>query len=246
MTAKLKCVPVLAMVAASIVLPLSVQHHVHIKLREKDEALRRGAGQVEQSAAENERLSNSVAQANAQSLAGDQLLELLKLRSEVSQLRAQAASLQKLSEENQRLQIQSARPQQPGISMSAAERNDQLAIETVQAMKNIVAALPAALQKFAQDHHGQHPIDFSQLRNYFPASEGRRMPGLYTFEFIRAEGPQPGDALILREAGVRRRPDETSWRVYAFSDGRIGEQTLNENDFDAWEKQHLVSSPSNQ
>ena len=127
--------------------------------------------------------------------------------------------------------------------MSEAERNGQLAIETVQAMNNIVAALPAALQKFANDHNGRRPTSFSELRNYFPISEGRRMPGLYTFEFIRDEGPQPGDALILREAGVRRRSG-TSSRVYAFGDGRVVERTLNDDGFEAWEKQHLVPSPA--
>jgi len=245
MRGKLKCGLVLAIVTASAALPLSVQQCVHVKLREKDEALRWVAGQVEQSATENKRLSNSVAQANAQSLTDDQLLELLKLRSEVSRLRAQAASIQTLREENQRLQAQSASPQPPHAPMPEAEQDDQLALETVQAMNNIVAALLAALQKFAGDHNGQRPRSFSELRKYFPTSEGRRMPGLYTFEFIRDEGPQPGDVLILREAGVRRRPDETSSRVYAFSDGRVVEQTLNEDDFDAWEKQHLVSSPAN-
>ena len=244
-TKTLKLGLVMAIVTASVALPLAVHYRIQEKLRVAERASWSLAGQMEQLRTHNQRLSNSVAEANAQSLSPDQLQELLRLRSEKSRLREQTAAMQKLHDENQRLQSQSASPEQPHVPRSEEELNDDLAAETVQAMKNIFAELPAALQKFAQEHNGEGLQSFSQLRKYFPMSDGKRMPGLYMFDFIRDGGPKPGDVLILGELGARRRPDKTWSRVYAFSDGRVIERTSNDDDFEAWEKQQLVLPPPN-
>ena len=233
-------------IALSIALPLLVQRHMRARLRETDRASQKLAERSQHLETENQRLSNSVAQANAESLSADQLQELLRLRGELGRLREQTSAIQKLSDENQRLQANAGASQPQTAPMSEQELNDKLAAETVQTMKNIFTELPSALQKYASEHNGEYPHDFPQLRKYFPSANGNRMPGLYTFEFIRDGGPLPGDALILRETGIRWRPDKTKSRAYAFSDGRVVEQTVSDDgEFDAWEKQNLVQSAAN-
>jgi len=77
-------VVVLASVAAS----LAIQQHLRIRLREQDEIRQRQAGQLARLTAENERLARLAAGRTADpSLSQSQLLQLLRLRSEVGQLR---------------------------------------------------------------------------------------------------------------------------------------------------------------
>jgi ABC-type transporter MlaC component len=81
----------------------AVQHRAQVQLREENESLRQQLEQMTQIEADNERLSNLVAQANNQ-LPNEQFMELLKLRGEVGLLRQQTNGLQKLREQNQQLQ----------------------------------------------------------------------------------------------------------------------------------------------
>ena len=111
-------------------------------------------------------------------------------------------------------------------------------------MKGMLQALPGALDRFAQDHGGKGPAEFSELRKYFPKVDGRRMPGLYTFQFVREEGPKSGDALILKEQSYRSRSGKAS-KIYGFSNGQAVEITVaDDNDeaqrnFAHWESQSL-------
>ena len=72
------------------------------------------------------------------------------------------------------------------------------------------------------------------------------MTGLYTFEFIRDEGPIPGDALILRES-MWREASGIFARVYGFSNGEATEVRLPTNaddpeqNFQKWEQRQLAS-----
>jgi hypothetical protein len=74
---------------------------------------------------------------------------------------------------------------------------------------------------------------------------------LYACGFVRDDGPQPGDRLILGESGSRLLPDgKTRERIYAFSDGTIVpvRHPVEETDegFKAWEKEHMKSPPPTQ
>ena len=128
--------------------------------------------------------------------------------------------------------------------LSPAELKAALCAELVEAMKRILPALPPALQKYALDHSNQAPEDFADLRDSFPLVAGRRMAGLYEFEFARDGGPKPGDALLLRAS-----PGSRSWpgpevHIYGFSDGRVLEVSSEDGHFDDWENQHLTSAPT--
>jgi RNA polymerase sigma factor (sigma-70 family) len=91
---KLKLGAISAVVVASVVTPLVVQHQHNAELREENEALRQ---QVAELGSDNEGLSNRVAQASrSAALSREQLGELLRLRGEVGLLRRQQRDLERL------------------------------------------------------------------------------------------------------------------------------------------------------
>ena len=85
---KLKLGIIGAIVVAGVATPLVIQHQAQVKLREVNASLRQQAGEKDQLAVENQRLSNQLAEAKtSRSLAGEQLSELVRLRAEVGTLR---------------------------------------------------------------------------------------------------------------------------------------------------------------
>jgi hypothetical protein len=86
-----------AVTVASIVIPLTIQHEAQSRLCTENEALQRQLGQI---AADNTSLSNALASANqTQSLPGEQLRDLLRLRNSVGILRQQTNELEQLRRE---------------------------------------------------------------------------------------------------------------------------------------------------
>jgi hypothetical protein len=96
---KLRLAVVSVLVIAGAATPWLIQRQSEIKLREKIYSLQAQVNQLRQQRAEDERLSNLLAQA-ASPLPNDRLRELLKLRSEVGLLRKQTSELLKLQAEN--------------------------------------------------------------------------------------------------------------------------------------------------
>jgi RNA polymerase sigma factor (sigma-70 family) len=91
---KLKTGIIGAMIVASVVAPLVVQHQAQARLRDRDEASRQRADQMAQLTAENQRLSNWLARGTSpRALSTGELSELLKLRGEVGRLRNDAQEL---------------------------------------------------------------------------------------------------------------------------------------------------------
>ena len=87
-----------ALVIASVVMPLMVQHQAQARLRNQDEALRQQRDQLAKLRETNPKLSNQFAQPkSSQLLPNDQLSELLKLRGEVGLLRNRAQELTKIA-----------------------------------------------------------------------------------------------------------------------------------------------------
>jgi RNA polymerase sigma factor (sigma-70 family) len=83
-----------ALVIASVVMPLMVQHKAQARLRDQDETLRQQAAQMTQLQGQRTRLSNLLAQAkNSRLPSNDQLGELMRLRGEVGRLRNDAREL---------------------------------------------------------------------------------------------------------------------------------------------------------
>ena len=86
---------IISVIAVAVVaIPLAIQPQSRAKLREENQVLRQQVSQLAQAAAENERLSNLLAQAKSPaSLSREQASELLKLRGEVGVFRRQNAEL---------------------------------------------------------------------------------------------------------------------------------------------------------
>jgi hypothetical protein len=225
-----------AVILLSATLPLAVLFRSQGQWRRMQDSLRQQAGQWAQLAAENQRLSNQVARlALTPRLSDEQLLELLRLRSELGELRRQTNRVRELRDENLRLQTRPAAGLDSESGMSEAERAAALAAETLAAGRRIAEELPGALQRYAQAHTNATPTEFSELRRYFP-NTGRRLPGLFLFEFVRDTGPEPGDTLVLREGGSREGPDGQRRKVYSFADGRVEEALAANGEFEDWEK----------
>jgi hypothetical protein len=239
---KLRLVMAIALVIASVAIPVVLWRSARSGLQEAKELSTKEADEVAQLTEDNQRLSNFVGQAKP-SLSTEEAQELLRLRSEIGRLRDEMREADKLREENQLLKMPSPAMAALQAPRSAAELETELSTQTIDAMKNICKELPVVLQKFANDH-GRQPPSLPELRNYFPTVDGRKMPGLYTFTFVRDEGPQPGDQLLLREEGSREKLDGTIARVYGFRDGSAVEVSTSDGNFDLWERQRLSPSPS--
>jgi alanyl-tRNA synthetase len=93
---------------------LVMQQQAQVKLRQENESLRQQLDQLVRLQADNEHLSNSLAQAKA--AADAQTMELLKLRNEVGMLRKQTIEVAELQKKNQQLS-----------AALASSRNAQLA-----------------------------------------------------------------------------------------------------------------------
>jgi RNA polymerase sigma factor (sigma-70 family) len=114
---KLQSAIVGAVVIAGVATPLVLQQRS--KLRAENDSLRKQTEQLAQIQADNDRLSNLVAEtASSQKLASNQLSELLRLRGEVAGLRGQTNEIKNLAAENQRLRSSLA-------AGSAAKRGTQ-------------------------------------------------------------------------------------------------------------------------
>ena len=119
---KLKAGILSALVIAVAAIFFMVEHQGRTELRQENQALRQQFNQLAQLTAENERLSNLVARAeSAPKLQPEELSELLKLRSEVGQLRRNSAESEKLRQENQ--QLLAAVSQPPKIAWTGIASN---------------------------------------------------------------------------------------------------------------------------
>ena len=93
-----------AVLAAALAAPFWVQHQADVYRRAQQQTLRQQAVLLDQLSAENERLSNSIAQAKSpQSLSDAQLAELLKLRNEAGQLHRALLEMDPLRDRIRRL-----------------------------------------------------------------------------------------------------------------------------------------------
>jgi hypothetical protein len=100
-------------VIASVAAPWAVQHSAQVKWRERNELLRQQTGRWTELSAENQRLSNLVAQAESSALSSEQFRELLRLRGELGPLRQTVSEIAKLQVANQQLLAGRTTPAEP-------------------------------------------------------------------------------------------------------------------------------------
>src|SRR6266540_1906622 len=101
---KARPLAVAGLILAAVATPLLIQHRAAVNLRLHEEGVRQRAGALAGLLAENDRLSNLLAQAqNSQSLSETQFMELLKLRNTVGQLRGTLKEMEQFRREIDRI-----------------------------------------------------------------------------------------------------------------------------------------------
>jgi RNA polymerase sigma factor (sigma-70 family) len=145
------------LVVAGMATTAVMQYHSQTKLREENESFRQ---QIAQLKADNERLSGLATEAKkTASLPGDQLSELLRLRSEVGMLRRQTNELGKFSEENQKL-LSEVRAQSYFTNQLSTE--DQYTLRHTH-VNDAMTTLLNAIKSYSTNHNGQFPGSLVQL-----------------------------------------------------------------------------------
>ncbi len=235
-----------AILAASIAGPILTWRHAQAALLDQSERLRQQEMEIAALTREH-RYPTNTAPVDKAALREEQLRELLKLRAEAAALRRQTNDSAGLEPTNHRTDSETDRPAGSVAPQSEDELTAELSNDILAAMKGMLKELPGALDRFAQEHSGKRAAQFSDLRKYFPKVDGKRIPGLYTFAFVREEGPQPGDLLILKEQSLRSHGDKAS-KIYGFSNGQVTEITFPEDEntqrsFARWESQYLKPLP---
>lgn len=148
-----------AIIVASVVTPLVIQHQAQAKLSDQEESLRQNSNQLTQLQADNLRISNLLAQANStQTLPDEQFIELLRLRGEIARLNARAQELT------------ASKTNEPLSREESLDSLRQMYLDRVNHLKQLFAANPAAavpelqymtdrdwFDSVAYDDHGNDP-----------------------------------------------------------------------------------------
>jgi RNA polymerase sigma factor (sigma-70 family) len=233
---KLKAGIVSAVVVAGVATSLVVQQQARARLRAQDGALQQQSEQLAQLAADNERLSNVVAQEDN---SRGQLSQLPKLRAEAESLRWQTSGLAVLRAENRRLQQPpDTRPKTP-----LAEKEENVA------KLNLGFHWLTALRVYAEKNGGRFPTTLDQAAAFLP-DKGKAESQRAADELeIIYHGTRDGmtnfdDGIVLREKHARQTSDGKWIRIYGFADGHAQARASDDGNFDTYEKQHLVGPPA--
>ena len=233
-----------AVVAAGVTALLWFQLQANGKLRAENEGLRAQLEAAAQLSTENERLSNLVAQAG-QPLGDSKERELLRLRGEVAVLRSQTNQVERLRQENRRLEealqaraTQPAAPQEP-VDPAAA----QAKLQGI-AKLNDARLLVLGLIMHAQDHQGKFPATLDQVAPYLGANAETKFTGTNQFELVYQGSlnniGNPTSAVVVRETQASQAPGGNWFRAYGFADGHSEIRSSADGNFGAWEKEHTA------
>src|SRR5215471_17079720 len=180
-TLKLGMVSAIAVAVATL---LIVQHQTVSRLREKNELLQQQQGQLTQLAAENERLSNLLVQANsARALPEQDARELLKLSAEVGLLRQQSRVLARVQEENRELR---ARPAQQLVAVPSQQVFSPAEMFARNACINQLRQIDGAMQQYALENRlsATNIVTAEQILPYLKEQEEvLRCPSGGTYSF---------------------------------------------------------------
>jgi hypothetical protein len=228
---------------ACVVVPLVVRARFEAELRQNRETLHAQAERVK--ALKSGKAGTPSIPDSVDALSGEELSELLRLRGQIGFLREQTNLMQQLRQENAR--HKSREEEQTPTPKSESQLAEELSADTVACMATILKELPSACDRFAADHDGKAASNFFDLRDYL-TRDGHRLTGVYTFEFVRGDGPKPGDTLILRETSPRQKDGKINVRVYGFADGKAIEMSFADEVLDGrnqirWEREQLGLPP---
>ena len=229
---KLKIGIVSAVIVASIVTPLVLQHQARARLREQDDSLLQQQSQLAALQTENQRLANL---AGGVALSNNQPEELQRLRAEAAALQPQTSAVAKLRAENRRLQASASNLQTPL----------QLREEAISKM-NFSKHWVLAFFLYSSEHQDQVPTDFEQARAFLP-KEALSETNVTTDQFeITYQGTltsikNPSQVVVMREKQAHQMPGLNWVKAYGFGDGHAELHSAADANFDAWEKKHILA-----
>lgn len=238
---KVKAGLISALAVAGAATTLVIQHQAQARLNEKDEFMRQQTEQLTQLQTKNQQLSSMAALANSPS-AGDPLKDLQRLRGEVELLRSQTNELAALAEENRRLrQSQSA-----DTSVKSAFQIKEEAIAKMNTGKQLVLGLIM----YANDNQQRFPTNFEQATAYVGNTNisGDLFELTYQGDYSRialGTNPAPPEVIVVREkeawptAPTADRKGKWA-KIYGFADGHVEIHQEPDNNFDAYEQQHMI------
>jgi RNA polymerase sigma factor (sigma-70 family) len=164
--------------------------------------------------------------------------ELVRLRGEVAALREQAKQVQKLKDENRRLQAASTMAPPPAEADANAQQ------QAVQARMNDAKQLMLSVILYANDWSGNFPTNLVQIGPYSPPDKASLTN---QFELVYQGRPkQLGPGVVASTIALRENQPALingQWcKVYGFIDGHVEYKPEPPEGFAAWEKLHIVAS----
>ena len=244
-TTKLKAGLVSAVVVAAVATPLAIQQRAQSQLRAQNESLRRQGDQLTELQAENAKLSNLVAQ--AQAAAPDwRMDELLRLRGEVGSLRRQLAEAGQIQKQlSAQAKEASTQAREARDKANMVEQQDAMK-QTFIARMNYAKGWVVAFQMYAGSHQGQFPTSFEQAAAFVPTDlRDETLSTSNQFE-IFYQGPiaavtNPATVIVLRETEAQPTPNGNWVRTYGFADGHSEVHSAADGNFAPWEQQHMAA-----
>jgi RNA polymerase sigma factor (sigma-70 family) len=166
--------------------------------------------------------------------------ELIRLRGEVGMLRAQSKELERLRENNQKLQAALAEKKPAAPSEEKDSENDpqrQMAI----AKLNDARLLALGLVLYADEHQNRYPTDLNQTSNYWNSAD-HRLTNTNQFDLV-IQGSVESVTNAAATIAVRERQPFFSngkWhKAYGFADGHAEIKSEPAAGFEAWEKERM-------
>ncbi len=224
-----------AVVLAGITTTLVIQHNAQAKMSAQDELLKQQAAQLEQLRADNARLAEQSALPNRNSPG-----ELAKLRSDVTALRAQTNRLASAAAANKPTRAPAS--SKPKTALELQEEAREMAFSRLNYSRNWMLAF----HMFANENNGKFPPDFETAAAYI-SNETKKMTNLSTAQFeIVYQGSltsikSPATTIVVREREPWRSWNGKWNKAYAFADGHSELHSSEDANFDAWEKERIVT-----
>jgi len=239
---KLKITLIIAIVASSLAVTLILHHNSQAKMRENDAALHQHDEQLTELIAKQEKLSNQVAE--TKSSTNGQWNELAKLRSRAEMLQKQTNQLGAQLKSNRQ-----ARASQP------ASKPETHPPEYYNQLLRIAAAKPtdgrnlsSAFAMYALDNQGRYPSSLDQVAKYlheYPMSGTNEFDIVYRGSLNELKGIPRGAVAVIRDRQTFIAPSGKQARVYCMADGS-SQIIESDDDFKAWEAEHIISTPARQ
>jgi hypothetical protein len=239
---KLKITLIIATVAVSLAIALIINRNAKVKLRENDAALRQQDKQLTELIAEQEQLSNRVAEANNST--NSQLNELAMLRDRAQLLQKQTNELRSRLKSNRQ-----ARASQPASKPESHPPEYYKQLGRMAGAKPVDARnLSTAFGMYALDHQGQFPSSLEQVATYLgdmPLSGTNQFEIVYRGSLDELKGIPRGAVALFRDRQTWIAPSGKRARVYGMANG-MSEIIESDDDFKAWEAEHIIAAPAGQ